>query len=172
MSDTNQDTHDSGNTGAIDPVELWHRSTAVEFLRSLVGGAVTPDPHYEHVGVRLAQAEAGRLELEWVPTEAICNRGGTVHGGYLGVVLDDASGMAASSVGERFVPMLTLDLRIEYIRPVLPHQRYRVFGTVVHAGKTRVISDGRVEDLDGRLVARSSGSFVPNRSFPVERFAS
>lgn len=172
MSDTTEDTHNSHNTGAIDPVELWHRSTAVEFLQGLLGGAVAPDPHYEHVGVRLVKAEAGRLELEWVPTDAVRNRGGTVHGGYLGVVLDDASGMAASSVGERFVPMLTLELRIEYIRPVLPHQPYSVVGTVVHAGKTRVISDGRVEDADGRLIARSSGSFVPNRSFPVERFAS
>jgi len=153
-------------------IALWQETDAAGFLRAVSDGRVPRSPHQEHAGLRIGAVEPGHVELEWRPEPHICNRAGIVHGGYLAIVLDDAAGLAGASLGERFVPMLTMDLRIEYIRPALPHQAYRAIGTVVHAGKTRVIADGRVEDGDGRMLARASGSFTPNRAFLPERFQS
>lgn len=153
-------------------IALWQETDAAAFLRAVASGEVPRSPHQEHAGVRIGDVQPGHVELEWKPEPHICNRAGIVHGGYLAIVLDDAAGLAGASLGERFVPMLTMDLRIEYIRPALPGQTYLAVGSVVHAGKTRVIADGRVEDADGRMLARASGSFTPNRAFLPERFQS
>lgn len=164
--------HDRGDQEP-DPrlIALWQEADAAEFIRAVGDGRVPRSPHQEHVGLRITGAEAGHVELEWLPQAHICNRAGIVHGGYLAIVLDDAAGLAAASLGERFVPMLTMDLRIEYIRPALPDQPYRSLGSIVHAGRTRVIADGRVEDAEGRVLARASGSFTPNRAFLPDRLA-
>lgn len=153
-------------------IALWQETDAASFLRAVASGEVPRSPHQEHAGLRIGDVQPGRVELEWTPEPHICNRAGIVHGGYLAIVLDDAAGLAGASLGERFVPMLTMDLRIEYIRPALPGQTYLAVGSVVHAGKTRVIADGRIEDADGRMLARASGSFTPNRAFLPERFQS
>lgn len=149
--------------------DLWERTDAVGFLNGIIEGDVPRSPHQEHVGLSIMKVDAGRVELEWVPPERILNRAGIVHGGYLAIVLDDAAGLAASSLGERWVPMLTMDLRIEYIRPAQPHVRHVAIGTIVHSGRTRRIADARIEDPSGRLVARASGTFTPNRAFVASR---
>jgi uncharacterized protein (TIGR00369 family) len=61
--------------------------------------------------------------------------------------------------------MLTMDLRIEYFRPVLPEVAVTVIGTSVHSGRTRSVADSRVEDADGRLIARAAGTFTVNRAY-------
>lgn len=153
-------------------IAIWQETDAAGFLMAVGQGLVPASPHQEHTGLRIADARPGHVELEWRPEIHICNRAGIVHGGYLAIVLDDAAGLAGASLGERFVPMLTMDLRIEYIRPALPDQDYRAIGTVVHAGRTRIIADARVEDAEGRMLARASGSFTPNRAFLPERLSS
>jgi uncharacterized protein (TIGR00369 family) len=160
------------HTPDVDPriVELWRDNDAVGFLNAIIDGAVPASPHQEHAGLSIAKVEAGRVELDWLPPAHILNRAGIVHGGYLAIVLDDAAGLSASSLGEKWVPMLTMDLRIEYVRPAMPDVRHTAIGTIVHAGRTRIIADARVEDPDGRLVARASGTFTPNRAFAPERF--
>ncbi len=148
-----------------DFVAVWERSTAAELIQAIADGAIPFAPHFSHLGMAVLRAEVGRVELSWTPGTHLCNPGGIVHGGYIGIALDDASGLTAASVGERFFPMLTMDLRIEYFRPALPQVRHTVMGTLVHAGKTRRVADARVEDPEGRLVARASGTFTPNRAY-------
>jgi uncharacterized protein (TIGR00369 family) len=163
--------HGEGHEPDPRLIELWETADAAEFLRAVGEGRAPRSPHQEHVGLRIADAEPGSVELEWLPKAHICNRAGIVHGGYLAIVLDDAAGLAAASLGDRFIPMLTMDLRIEYLRPALPDRPYRAIGTIVHAGRTRLVADGRVEDADGTLLARASGSFTPNRTFMPDRMA-
>lgn len=163
------------DTSAQEPdprlIALWDTADAAEFIRAVGEGRVPRSPHQEHAGLRIVDATHGHVELEWFPRAHICNRAGIVHGGYLAIVLDDAAGLAGASIGERFVPMLTMDLRIEYLRPALPDTPYRAIGTLVHSGKTRTVADARVEDADGKLLARASGSFTPNRAFLPDRFS-
>jgi uncharacterized protein (TIGR00369 family) len=146
-------------------VEIWAQTTAVEFIQAMAERTLAAAPHFDHLGLEIVKAEEGRVELGWTPGAHLCNPGGIVHGGYVGIALDDAAGLASASTGERFIPMLTMDLRIEYVRPVLPEVRHTVVGALVHPGKTRRIADARVEDADGRLIARASGTFTSNRAY-------
>jgi uncharacterized protein (TIGR00369 family) len=47
---------------------------------------------------------------------------GTLHGGAITALLDGASGAAVFAALTDFVPIATLDLRIDYLRPAEPNQ--------------------------------------------------
>jgi uncharacterized protein (TIGR00369 family) len=149
--------------------ELWERSTGVEFLLAIAQGRAPRPPHTIDVGLTIETVTPGRIELSWLPPSRLTNPAGIVHGGYVAIALDDASGLSCASLGGRFRPMLTLGLSVDFVRPVRPETRYRALGEVVHAGNTRMIADARVIDPEGNLIARASGTFTPNRAFDLSR---
>jgi uncharacterized protein (TIGR00369 family) len=150
-------------------VELWERSTGVEFLLAIAQGRVPHPAHTADVGLTLEMANPGRVELCWRPPNRLTNPAGIVHGGYVAIALDDASGLSCASLGDRFRPTLTLGLSVDFVRPVRPETRYRAMGEVVHAGSTRIIADARIVAGDGQLIARASGTFTPHRAFDPSR---
>jgi len=149
-----------------DVAALWAGTDAVGFLRALADGRTPRSPHEEHTGNRLVEVPGpGRVVMAWTPGPQLANLSGAVHGGYLGLVCDEGAGLAAASTGERFVPMLTLDLDVTYLRPGVVGVEHRVEGEVLHAGRQRVVSEARVLDPQGRLVVTARGSFLPNTRF-------
>jgi uncharacterized protein (TIGR00369 family) len=149
-----------------DVAALWAGTDAVGFLRALAGGRTPRSPHEEHTGNRLVEVPGpGRVVMRWTPGPQLANLAGAVHGGYLALVCDEGAGLAAASTGERFVPMLTLDLDVTYLRPGLVGVEHRVEGEVLHPGRQRVVSEARVLDPQGRLVVTARGSFVANTRF-------
>lgn len=146
-------------------VQLWRELDAPGLIKAMAAGEVPSAPHFDHMGLEVVDAEHGEVRLRWTPGEALLNPAGLVHGGYLSVVLDDATGLAAASAAERFLPMLTMDLRVDFVRPALAGVTHEVTGRLVHPGRTRRIADGQVHAPDGKLIARASGSFTPNKAF-------
>lgn len=146
--------------------ELWASNDAVSFLRGWTTGDVEQGQHAEHTGNRMVEVpRAGVVVMEWTPGPQLANLSGAVHGGYLALVCDEAAGLAAASTGERFVPMLTLDLNVTYLRPGVLGVVHRVEGEVLHAGRQRVVSEARILTPDGTLAVTARGSFVPNTAF-------
>lgn len=148
--------------------ELWRTSDAVGFLRAWTTGEVDQGDHARHTGNRLVEVPGpGQVVMAWTPGAQLANLSGAVHGGYLALVCDEAAGLAAASTGERFIPMLTLDLDVTYLRPGTVDAEHRVEGQVLHAGRARIVSEARIFSPDGRLAATARGSFLPNRRFPA-----
>lgn len=146
--------------------ELWHRTDALGFLRAWTTGEVSQGPHAEHTGNRLVEVVGpGQLIFDWLPGPQLANLSGGVHGGYLALICDEVAGISASARGERFVPMLTLDLDVTFLKPTVIGAHHRVDGQVLHFGGTRIISEARILRPDGTLAVTARGSFVPNRSF-------
>jgi uncharacterized protein (TIGR00369 family) len=82
---------------------------------------------------------------------------GTLHGGVLCDVADAAMGMAFRSTltnGETFT---TIELKINFLRPVR-NARLRAQGRVVRAGGTVGLVECSIFDDKGRLVARASST--------------
>lgn len=152
-----------------DVATLWAGTDAVDFLRAWTTGQVPQGAHAEHTGNRLVEVpQAGSVVMTWTPGPQLANLTGGVHGGYVALVCDEAAGLAAASTGERFVPMITLDLDITYLRPALTGVAHRVEGTVLHAGRQRLVSEARILTPEGKLAVAARGSFIPNATF-VER---
>ena len=146
---------------------LWRRTDAVDFLRAWTTGEVDQGDHARHTGNLLTEVPGpGAVVMAWTPGPQLANLSGNVHGGYLALVCDEAAGLAAASTGERFIPMLTLDLDVTYLRPGVVHEVHRVEGSVLHKGRARIVAEARILRPDGKLAVSARGSFLPNPSFP------
>ncbi|GAA4240349.1 PaaI family thioesterase [Actinomadura meridiana] len=147
-------------------IDLWNTLSGAELLQAMADGTV---PEISHVSRHLRQivtgAEPGRVDISWTPTADLCNPGNVVHGGYIAMILDNAACMAASSTFERFTPMLTLSLNVDYLRAVNADETYTVTGTCLHPGSTRMVSNALIHDAEGRPVAQATASVIPNKAF-------
>ena len=133
--------------------------------RALRGEAVEgfpmkiPPPVATLIGFEPVQVEEGaatfRLEAR---RDRHANPMGTVHGGVLCDLADAAMGVACASLLEQGESFTTLELKINFLRPVtdaLLEARARV----VHGGKTVVYVECDVLALpEGKLVAKSSST--------------
>ncbi|RMI43849.1 PaaI family thioesterase [Actinomadura harenae] len=145
---------------------MWDELSGAELIQAIADGRFPQVSLVdEHIGQTIRSAEPGRISLEWTPGGHLCNPGGTVHGGYVAMILDNASCLAGASTGEHFMPMLTLSLNVDYLRPVLAGRTYTVAGTCVHAGRTRMVANAAITDAEGRVLAQASASVLPNRAF-------
>ena len=113
----------------------------------------------------------GTASFRLTPQEFHYNPIGMVHGGYIAMVLDDTAALSCSTLADRYRPMLTLYLHLDFIRPVAAGDSYALIGEVAHAGATRLVADARIVSAAGKLHARATGSFVPNQAFDPTRSA-
>src|ERR687890_828543 len=79
---------------------------------------------------------------------------GTVHGGLAATLLDSAMGCAVHSTLPACAGYTTLELKVNFTRPIRSDTgRVLCEGTVVHRG-------GRVATAEGRVFAESSGKLL------------
>lgn len=119
-------------------------------------------PHAAALGLSILTAGDDDVELEWCPPPLAGNPLGFAHGGFVGMALDDAAGLAAAITRARFCPMRTMHLSVDFVRATPLGVHHRVQGKVLHRGRTRVLADARLVDDRGRLMAFASGSFTPD----------
>jgi uncharacterized protein (TIGR00369 family) len=109
------------------------------------------------VGFRLASIQAGEAVIELETGERHYNPMGTVHGGILCDIADAAMGMAYGSQLARDESFTTLELKINFLKPVWKN-RLRATGRVVKSGRSIGLVECDITDQDGRLVARASST--------------
>ena len=117
------------------------------------------DPEFSYRPAHMTSIlmEDGRSEAEWTPTGAWANPMGNVHGGYLGVLVDDVAGMALlSMIG---MSAATVNLQVDFLEAMPLGLTYRARGEVVRAGKATAIVDVHVYNPDDLLVARGKCYF-------------
>jgi uncharacterized protein (TIGR00369 family) len=154
----------------VSEAELWDTLTGAELIQAIGDGRfpqVTDVSDY--IGQRIVKAEPGRVELAWSPDAKLCNPGGIVHGGFIATILDNAVCLAAASLGDVFIPQLTLNLNIDYLRAVQAGASYSVVGTVTHSGRSRTVSAARLLDSDDVPCAVATASVTGNQVFARAR---
>src|SRR5438270_10295720 len=110
-------------------------ATILETARRMIAGDAPPAPMGRLIGMRLIAIEPGRATFELDADDRHHNPMGTLHGGILCDIADSAMGMAYGSTlgeGESFT---TLELKINFLRPVR-RARLTAEGTIVQQGKT------------------------------------
>jgi uncharacterized protein (TIGR00369 family) len=140
--------------GTIDPRVLRELS-GLEVMRKIRDGELPLAGIAQTVGFRLAEVEPGFVAFEGAPEPFVYNMFGAAHGGYAATLLDSAMGCAASTTVPRGSGYTTVDLTINYVRPVrVETGTVRAEGRVLHAGRRTVTAEGRlVAVADGRLLA-------------------
>ena len=115
------------------------------------------------LGMEAVATGDGTATVEMTPTEDMTNHSGFVHGGMISTLADSAMGRSLRTLKPGVVRAISFDLKLNFISAAKPGETLRATGTVVHAGRRTVVTECRVEGLDGKLVATASGTFSVTR---------
>ena len=141
------------------PVSVSERTgTGLDYLRQIIAGEIANVPIGDHLGFRLVEVEPGRIVLAGTPDERSYNLIGTVHGGWTAAILDTTMALASVSLldNESFT---TLDFKINFLRPMTSATgEVRAEGKVVHGGRRVSLSEARLLDKDGKLIAHGTST--------------
>ena len=142
-------------------------TTMLERARMILRGEVPPPPIAALLGFTLTSVGDGEATIELKVDERLANPMGTLHGGVLGDIADAAMGMAwASTLGEGET-FTTLELKINFLKPVWSGT-LQARGRVVKAGRTVGLVECDVLDAQDRLVARASSTCMTLRGAQAE----
>jgi uncharacterized protein (TIGR00369 family) len=139
----------------------------LDMIEMVQRGELPPPPVATLVGFSLTSIEPGRsvVELDAGPQHA--NPMGTLHGGILCDVADAAMGMAYASALDEGETFTTLELKINFLKPVWTG-RLTATGRLVKGGQTIGLVECDIHDDAGRLVARASSTCMTLRGPQAE----
>lgn len=135
----------------------------VEQLRAVSQIMIDGSPQARALGFKFVDLEEGMylLKADWNARLVGDPDRGVIAGGVLTTMLDHACGFACNTALPRLMPVVTLDLRIDYLRPAKPGAT--VFARAVCEKLTRRIAfaRGAVWDEDeGDPVAFAASAFA------------
>lgn len=130
--------------------------TGLEFLQKIISEKRQP-PMAKLMGFQLVEVGDGHAVFEAMVKEDYYNPLGTVHGGFAATLLDSALGCAVQTKLPKDTPYGTVELKINYIRPMLKDTGLvRATGKAIHVGRRMATSEARLEDANGKLLAHGS----------------
>lgn len=132
-------------------------SNRLESFERMARGEVPQAPVARLIGFELTSIRHGESVIELQASEMHANPMGTLHGGILCDIADAAMGIAFSSTLEDGESFTTLELKINFLRPVWK-DKLRAAGKVVKRGKSVGMVECDVTNSRGLLVARSSST--------------
>ena len=142
-------------------------SKILDAANAMIRGEVPQPPVGRLIGFKLVSIEPGTAVIQFEATEAHRNPMGTLHGGVLCDIADAAMGMAYASNlndGESFT---TLELKINFLKPVW-NAHLTATGHVVKQGRTVGMIECDVIDEKGSLVARATSTCMTLRGAVAE----
>jgi uncharacterized protein (TIGR00369 family) len=126
-------------------------------LERFARGEVPPPPVARLIGFRLASVRHGEAVVELEASDTHANPMGTLHGGILCDIADAAMGIAFASTLEDGETFTTLELKINFLRPVWK-EKLTATGKVVKRGKVVGLVECEVLNPKGALVAKSTST--------------
>ena len=134
----------------------------IDVIRRAMRGEAPPAPIATLLGFRPVEIAPGRVTVAFEAGPQHANPMGTLHGGVLCDVADAAMGMAYASTLEEGETFTTLELKINFLKPVWTGALTAV-GRLVKGGRTVGLTECDITDDEGRLVARASSTCMTLR---------
>jgi uncharacterized protein (TIGR00369 family) len=146
----------SKNYGTVNADRRGEMS-GLAFVQGLADGTLPLNTIAQTLGYDVAEAANGRVVVIAMPTSALLNPAGTVHGGFTATLLDSCMGLAVQSTLEKGVSQTTLEFKISLVRPITPETGLiKAEGVVLNRGRRIGTAEGRVTDEKGRLLAHGT----------------
>lgn len=152
--------------GSIPYADLG-KYTGLELLQRAVAGDYPAATIAGRMNFALVEVEEGRAVFRGLPGAQHLNPLGGVHGGWAATVMDSALGCCVHTLLERGEAYSTAEMKINYTRPItLQTGIVTCEGKVVHKGRTMAVSEARLVDAQGRLLAFGTETCA---IFPMQR---
>jgi uncharacterized protein (TIGR00369 family) len=142
-------------TSGLDLVQLWQK------------GERAASPSCSLLGLRFVEVAEGSVTLAMPASLWFCTAFGTFYGGVLSVLADAAINTAVTTTLPPGTSFGTLDLKMNFLRPVSPDGRdLFARASVEQRGRTVAVSTARIDDADGKRVAMATGSAMISEGRP------
>jgi uncharacterized protein (TIGR00369 family) len=126
-------------------------------LQRIIDGKEPAPPISQLVGLRIVAAEEGRVTFELDAGPQHSSPPGTLHGGILCDLADAAMGCAVVSLLEEGASFATVELKINFLKPVWVAKLTAV-GSTIKVGRTLTLCECRITDEGGSLVAYATST--------------
>ena len=138
----------------LTPTEM----TGIEHLQAMQRGEMPPAPIALLLGFEPVEVEEGRVVFAATPKHEHYNPIGSVHGGFAATLLDSAMGCAVQTLLPAGVGYTTLELSVNFVRPMTAETGPIVVeGKIVHGGRRMATAEGRILTAsDGKLIAHGT----------------
>ena len=147
--------------------EPIRKLSGLEFMRAFLAGDLPPPPFMQLLGVRIVSVEPSAVAFEFDPAEYMYSPLGNVHGGIITVLLDTAMGCSFHTTLPAGTGYTTLELKVNFLRPVTARVgTLRADGHVIHGGARVATADARLQDSGKRLYAHATSTLMILRPDP------
>jgi len=154
MSDTGKEAR-TRTISWEDPralAEAGRGLSGLEYLQKIVAGELPRPPIGALMNFNITELSEGRAVFTVEPAEYHYNPIGVVHGGLAATLLDSAMGCAVHSTLPAGGGYTTLEIKVNYIRPMTAETgRVRCEAKVIHVGGRTASAEGRVVGESGTL---------------------
>jgi uncharacterized protein (TIGR00369 family) len=148
----------------VDPAKVLAETatlSGLDYLEAMRDGTIPPPPIAVLMQLRPVHVELGKVVFECDPSEAHYNPIGMVHGGLVCTVLDTATGCAAHSTLAAGVGYTSVEIKVNYLRPVTSDTGVLIAtGQVIKGGNRMIFAEGNVTTEAGKLIATASSTLL------------
>src|ERR1051326_1789519 len=142
-------------------VERRRAMGGLAFFKHMLEGQMPQAPMTKLLKMKLLEVEEGRVVFGARPSRAHYNGMGVVHGGFAATLLDSALGCSINSMAPPGKIYTTLELKINYTRPLTEEAGdVRCEAHVIHLGSRTATAEGRIVDAQGKLYAHGSTTCI------------
>jgi uncharacterized protein (TIGR00369 family) len=146
----------------FDPMRAASAGAAragIDHLKAIRDGELPPPPIASHFDFRIVDIAVGDVTFICEPDESAYNPIGLVHGGLVCTLLDSALGCAVQSTLPAGVGYTSIELKVNYLRPVHGDTgELRARGWVTKPGRRVAFADADLRDGAGKIFATATGS--------------
>lgn len=133
--------------------------TGLEYMRQLMAGEREPSGMARLMNMRLVEVEEGHAVFAVEPDERHYNGLGIAHGGLAATLLDSALGCAINTMMPAGRVFTTLEMKLNYVRPMRRETgEVRCEAVVLHVGGRVATAEGRIIDASGKLYAHGTAT--------------
>jgi uncharacterized protein (TIGR00369 family) len=149
---------DSGDAGfGVVPLETVRTMDGLTLFREMLAGRLPGPPICKALAIRLAEVEQGRVVFVYSPVFEHYNPLGSVHGGIAATLLDSVMGCCVHTTLKAGTGYTTVEIKVNYVRAMTEKTgEVKAEGRVINVGSRIAISEGKLYDSAGRLLAHGT----------------
>ena len=145
--------------GTVITQEEWDTTSGLELVQSWLKQERGTPPVCQFAGWQLLDVDEGTSTWSMPASQWFCTGFGTFYGGFIALFIDGGINTAVTTTLSPGTSFGTLDLKVNFLRPVTPDGRDLVAqAKVTHRGRTITVTTAEVEDSDGKRVAMATSS--------------
>lgn len=135
--------------------------TGIEYLQAMQRGDLPGPPIAYLMGMDVSDIDEGRVVFTVEPAEYHYNPIGVVHGGLACTLCDSAMGCAIQSVLPAGTGYTTLELKINFLRPLTATTgKVLCEGKIIHVGNRTATAEARITDEAGKLYGHATTTCI------------